>query len=401
MALHQIPPKHTQSSWLKIMSETTVGLALALPLLVPFSLGRNIDMQACIVWALGTTAWVTLFIQRQRIGLLRSWLWWPLGLYGLGCLIALWVHPTVANLLGLEHSRLGVFTLLACAGCGLISQHISEHRLAWGIYISSVVVAASTIPYALLTSSNLARTGGVFHQPDFLAIWLVCGCVVSLGLRPKQVSSRIFMILSLVFMGLIVLLTETRAAIVLLILIALLITVRELRSRQRIVAVLSIIGATMLLAAILHNSAPHSRIIDRNYSGESLRYRASLQSYGVQAVRYQPVTGYGPDNIQTGLSCLTFHDPALIKTCRQGYYFTSSHNIFLDRFIGLGVIGGCAFLITVGGLLYAGIRSTGQARYFWYAALVLCAYYCTNVTSVSLELLLWILLCRAWRNYEI
>lgn len=384
---------------LRIVGESTAMLALALPLLVPFSVHRSIDMQACIVWALGVIAWVILFWQRQRLKDMRSWLWWPVGLYGLSCIATLWVHTGIDDLAGMNGSRLGVLTLLACIGCGLIVRQVPAKRLAQGIYASSVALAAVTIPYSLLISGNLSRTGGVFHQADFLAMWLVCGCIVGYGLWPKKTAYRALMTLSQLLVIGVILLTQTRAALLLLVVLSICIAIRELHARWRIMAIVLVLITAVLIGSVLHMTAPHNRILDRGYSSESLRYRASLQSYGVRAVRHQPMVGYGPGGIQNALSCLTFHDRALQETCRQGYYFDSSHDIFLDRFIALGIVGGLAFLVTVIGLLWAGIRSAGTSRYFWYAALAICLYYLTNVTSVGIELLLWILLCRFWGDH--
>ncbi|HWT56050.1 MAG TPA: O-antigen ligase family protein [Candidatus Microsaccharimonas sp.] len=247
---------------------------------------------------------------------------------------------------------------------------------------------------------SLARVGGAFHQPDLLAIWLVCGWIIGFGLWPQAKKQRWGMAATQTLLLVVIVLSQSRMALLLLIVISLVIAVRQLRGRLRTMAVLLTIGVTGLVGSSAYLIAPHNRVIDSGYSTQSIQYRLTLQSYGVHAVSYQPIVGYGPANIQTGISCLIIHDPALIRTCQQGYYFESSHNIFLDRFIGLGLLGGSAYIIAVGGLLYIGKRQIGIARYVWYAALAICVYYLTNITSVSIELLLWVLLCRFGGSYE-
>lgn len=389
-----------RTNWLQHISKSVAVCSLSLPLLVPFSTGRNIDLQAGIVWVLGTIAWLSLFLWRTDTPSLRRWLWWPIGLYALSCLLTLWFHPDVANLTGLPHSRLGVLSLLACIGCGLVSRFFSVQRLARGLYASSIAIAITAVPYTLITMGSLARVGGAFHQPDLLAIWLVCGWIIGFGLWPQAKKQRWGMAATQTLLLVVIVLSQSRMALLLLIVISLVIAVRQLRGRLRTMAVLLIIGVTGLVGSSAYLVAPHNRVIDSGYSTRSIQYRLTLQSYGVHAVSYQPIVGYGPANIQTGISCLIIHDPALIRTCQQGYYFESSHNIFLDRFIGLGLLGGSAYIIAIGGLLYIGKRQIGIARYVWYAALAICVYYLTNITSVSIELLLWVLLCRFGGSYE-
>jgi O-antigen ligase len=103
----------------------------------------------------------------------------------------------------------------------------------------------------------------------------------------------------------------------------------------------------------------------------------------------------GAANIPVALDCHTLQAADLQKTCRQGFSFNSSHNIFLDRVIEMGWIGGGAYIALVGTCLYRGLRSNREAKVLSLAALLIAFYYLTNITSVTLELLFWILLVSA------
>ena len=81
-------------------------------------------------------------------------------------------------------------------------------------------------------------------------------------------------------------------------------------------------------------------------------------------------------------------------TCRQGYFFNSSHNIFIDRVLAIGWLGGLAFLAIVMLAIYRGLRGKQELWVLGYAVALIGFYYLTNVTSVTLELLLWVLLMR-------
>ena len=86
------------------------------------------------------------------------------------------------------------------------------------------------------------------------------------------------------------------------------------------------------------------------------------------------------------------------ESCDDGYYFTSTHNIYLDRILAIGWIGGLAYSLFVQICLYLGLRLKGQQiQILSYCALVIAIYYLTNVTSVALELLFVILLLRISR----
>jgi O-antigen ligase len=86
--------------------------------------------------------------------------------------------------------------------------------------------------------------------------------------------------------------------------------------------------------------------------------------------------------------------PALQKTCHQGYFFNSSHNIFIDRFLAVGWLGGLAFLALAVLAIYKALRAQPEVRIVGWALLLIACYYLTNVTNVTLELLLWVLILR-------
>jgi O-antigen ligase len=134
-----------------------------------------------------------------------------------------------------------------------------------------------------------------------------------------------------------------------------------------------------------------ARYMDSSDTAASISYRSELQTAALSASLKEPLLGYGPGNLADALNCNKLTASPLQESCDDGFFFNSSHNIFLDRVLMIGWPGGIAFMAFV---LFAIFRSftKPETRSFALAALLISMYYVTNVTSVSLELLLWVLL---------
>jgi O-antigen ligase len=141
---------------------------------------------------------------------------------------------------------------------------------------------------------------------------------------------------------------------------------------------------------MLHYVAP-GRLTNAGYAEQSIHYRLSLQDYALKASGRKPFLGYGPGNLADALRCPWLPAGPLQTTCHQGYFFNSSHNIFIDRILAIGWLGGLAYLGIVILAIYRGIRSKKEVRSMGYGLLLIGCYYLTNVTSLTLELLLWVL----------
>jgi O-antigen ligase len=138
-----------------------------------------------------------------------------------------------------------------------------------------------------------------------------------------------------------------------------------------------------------------SRLTNLHYARTSIDYRISLQAAGLRASTKKPLLGYGVGNLADALACPALTAPSLQKTCDQGYYFNSSHNIFLDRVLAFGWLGGLAWIILILYRLFRTKREAPAEVLLSLCLLMICLYYFTNVTNIVLELLVWVLVLHA------
>lgn len=371
-----------------------LALLASLVFLVPFDAYRNIDMQGLILLVAGVLAAVYLWLDKVKAGLgLEKYL---IGLF-LGCgIVSLLISPHKDyGLLGAPYVRIGLPALFACLFCGLLLRRSPPKTLMAYLYIGITALGLVSLPYAALRYHSFERLGGVFAQADILAVFLGCGLLLGWGLlslypkqRPKILATQIG--LAILLIG-----TQTRAVLLLVLLLSLVWAGRHLSYRWLVGGLL----AGILVLGGVYQFLPQ-RLTNQQYADESINYRLSLQHYGLKATERRPWFGYGPGNLADALACSTLHTNDLQKTCHEGYFFNSSHNIFLDRVLMVGWVGGLAFLGLVILAIIKSFKATSEEYWFFYPLVLIAGYYLTNVTSVSLELLLWILLFRNYGSLE-
>jgi O-antigen ligase len=210
------------------------------------------------------------------------------------------------------------------------------------------------------------------------------------GLHKPLIASR-------ALLAVILFLTGTRAVIAILVLTGLLMLLQSSLSWKRRVAWSTSIIVVVIIGAVATQNILAHRLTSGDLANQSLHYRFALQHFAVKASLHEPLFGYGPGSLSTPLACPTLHNPALQLTCHQGYYFDSSHNVFLDRVLALGWVGGISFSLFVLAALYKGLRTPGMKRYCSYAALLIAAYYLTNPSDLTIELLFWVFLLQPYK----
>ena len=367
---------------------------VCLPFLVPFSDARNIDLQGLILILAGLTGIGAVMLRKPRVlnslSRLEQML---LGVFVASCMLSLLANPHKGyDLLGAPYIRLGAAGLVACVACGLALRNISSKRLMQYLYLIIGVSAILSIPYNMLRLHTLVRIGGVFAQADIFAVFLGCGLLLGLAMWTMYPRWRPpLLIMQLVLLGLL-LLTETRAVLFLVIILYGYMFWQNHKQTGWswwqwlaciIGALLVLIGAKILLPV---------RVTSGAYADQSIRYRLVLQAEALRPAAQKPLFGYGPGNLADALACNKLLTTDLQQTCHKGYFFNSSHNIFLDRILAIGWLGGLAFLALVLIELRAGLWSSADSRVLAYCTLLIAGYYLSNVTDITLELLLWILL---------
>lgn len=369
-----------------------MALAASLVFLVPFDAARNIDMQGVLLIVSGGFAWAAILLERLRpVAALDQTAWLLLGIFIAAGVISFVLNPHAGyDFFGAPYIRLGIGSWLACVGVALLCAKLPKWQLVSFLYGTIMVVALISLPYTWLCVHSLFRAGGVFSQADILACFVGCGLLLGLEIYALYPKHRRLILACQILMAGLLLLTQTRAVIFLTALLGLLWIFQHKDRRIFWHAAGVVAGASVLLAA--GSYAAPGRLTDSAYASRSFDYRLTLQRYAGHAAVQKPFFGYGPGNLADAMPCPALLSKSLQTTCDEGYFFNSSHNIFLDRALGVGLAGGLAFLALVLLGLYRGFHGRKPPQVWVYGLALISAYYLTNVTTATLELLLWVLL---------
>lgn len=369
-----------------------------LPFLVPFEPNRNVDMQGLILLIAGTLSWCALaYGYRTTFRNFSSATKLLIGLYATCCLASLALARFGPYaFVGSPYIRLGSPGLLACVGCGLILSRLKPADLISYLYAIISLLAAVSVPYSLFESGTLVRIGGLASQADVFGVLLGCGLLLGLVTLKKIPRWRNYLLINQVFLSVLLILTGTRAAIILM--LVLVVAWQLQNNRSKFIKWLPIYVVTMIVFVVsLSNFAPN-RLTDSSYAKESIGYRRDLQFTALRGSLDKPVFGYGAGNLADALSCDKLTQKSLRDSCDDGYFFNSSHDIFIDRALGIGWPGAIAYLSIILLAIYHGLHAKSEVRIFGYLTLLISLYYLTNITSVVLELLLWVVLIQCLKR---
>jgi len=375
-----------------VCRNVSLVLVGSLTFLVPFDAARNIDLQGGLLVIGGGFAWCALLLGHREtfrsLGRLTSVL---LGIFAICCLISLLINPHLGyDFFGAPYIRLGAAGLLACIGIGLLLATIAHQRLLTWLYAMILGLSVISVPYSWLHFHSLLRIGGVFSQADIFACFLGCGLLFGLEMLNLYPRRRNVLLGIQLFFAILLLLSQTRAVLLSVIVPCLLWEFQNRRGKALKQVTLYVVAALLFLGG-LHYFMP-DRLTNTAYASQSIHYRLTLQSYALKASKQKPLWGYGPGNLADALACSRLPDRSLQTTCGQGYFFNSSHNIFIDRILAIGWLGGLSYLAVVMLAIYKGLSGKREVRILGYSVILISCYYLTNVTSVTLELLLWVLL---------
>ena len=367
-----------------ISKTSSLCLLVLLPFLIPYEAGRNIDMQGLILLIAGGLAWLALLLEKQVHFKKLPTIF--IGVFLLACILSTLANPHVGyDLLGGPLVRLGTLAFIALPGCALLITQTRLATLIRYLYVEILVIGTVSFLYNLYEFHTLTRIGGVFAQADVLACVIGCGIILGLQVLLHTRHARL-VIVGQLFLAILLALTGTRAVMAI---VFLLIVMWALQARNWRLSLLGLIVVLLTIGGFHQFAA--ARSTDVHDATGSISYRTDLWSAGITAATHKPLLGYGSGNLADALDCRTLHAPALHDTCRKHYFFNSSHNIFLDRVMAVGWVGGLAFLSFVLFALHQGFRQP-ERRIMALTALLISLYYLTNVTAISLELFYWVLL---------
>ena len=376
----------------KTVSEAAITVllvgALSSVFLAPFNNPyQDIDLQVSMVLVCGVGAALYLLVTRYRLLSHRPNLNQLLVLAFCVCCIMTLLHKrTSLDLLGFEGVRLGFLELMSCITVGWVLSFMPAKQYLRAFYYSTVLLSIFSIGYDTVTNHSVWRLGGPIYQADILAVYLGAGFLIGLYFLHRKRNSLILAAETL--LGCTILLTETRIVIYTLVVLGTYLLVIRNKRRWKMAAGCAL--ALLLIAMLLVGS----RVTNVGYADASVVYRGDLVVTAFHDIRHEPLFGYGQGSLYTVLACHSMFEPKLLATCRQGYGFTSSHNIFLDKTLELGLLGGVLYFV-----IYVRALLTSRPDWLWrYLLLLIGVYYLTNVSDVALELLYWCVVIRVMRT---
>lgn len=244
--------------------------------------------------------------------------------------------------------------------------------------------------YSLISFSKFyfnSRFYGNFLQPDIFGEYLTIGFIAGLQVLEylKNKKYIILIYINQLFLISLLYLTETRATFLIAIFINLLFIILVDRKRTKYLQT-----SLLVILLLLFFVSPFRSNSASNLSASST-YRFHLQEVAIPHIRNSILVGSGNQGLQNSILCGEFYKHMdLIQTCREGYYFTSTHNILLDKALVFGILGGLSLLILIIWNIYMKLRDS--SNFVITSGLILLSlflYYFTNVTSLILESILF------------
>ena len=368
----------SQNNLLKLIAGIVVGLGLLVPL---STARRNIDLQGMLLLLGGFYAIAYVAMRRDcRLRKIDQAL--LVGLIASSLLSVFFAHDTSTALLGGLRYRVGMLSLVSAAAIGLALSSKTKFQKIQLLYITSVALALVAIPYNFYFLGSGVRLFGTLYQPDILAAILGCGFLFGLHLLHREPSTKYLWVAQTILLIDLVM-TESRAVLVLVFLLSLVYMLKDLRNWR----LLGIFGVVLVGFVAIGPI----RVTSTSYFGQSISYRSHLAAFVVQKIADRPL-GYGAGNLLKAIDCRDITSPDLVKTCRQGLGFDSSHNWFIDRFLEYGWVGGICFLLLTVRAMFSGRKLNAELQILKLAFLLLVFYSMTNVSGIEIEVFFWIIL---------
>ena len=299
------------------------------------------------------------------------------------------------NLEGVFYDPTGSLVLLSILLLGLLAQQQSRSFILGLIYIFAVVVGLDSYPVALFNSQGFSRFFGIFEQSDVLAEIVGLGLLLNAYFYTKFLQHKYrtaFFGIEAMLAG-VLYLSGTRFVIVTTILLSL-VLFWYLKSHRKELAFLYAGAAVIFL--IFSFTIHVTRITGVADYGSSVSYRLELQNITLRQVPTVPLLGVGVGNIEHVIPCQKLLSVQVLrKTCADGFIFSSSHNIFLDRILQFGLLAGLLYVAIFGMTIIRALQGkyTAELVVVILLEISICLYFLSNVSLPEIELLLFTLNC--------
>ena len=320
---------------------------------------------------------------------------WPLlALIMLVGLNAFKFHSSM-NLEGVFYDPTGSLVLISFILLGLLAALQSQSFILSLVYVFAVVVGIDSYRVAFFNSQGFSRFFGIFEQSDVLAEIIGLGLLLNAYFYTKFVQHKYrtaFFGIEAMLAG-VLYLSGTRFVIVTSVVLSL-VLFWYLKAHRKEVAFLYAAAAAIFL--IFSFTIHVTRITGVADYGSSVSYRLELQNITLRQVQSVPLLGVGVGNIEHVIPCQKLLSVRVLrKTCADGFIFSSSHNIFLDRILQFGLLAGLLYLAIFGMTILRALHAklTAELVVMLLLELSICLYFLSNVSLPEIELLLFTLNC--------
>ncbi len=203
------------------------------------------------------------------------------------------------------------------------------------------------------------RAAGLRADPNETAMLLVVGIPLALhfGLKASRryAKAAYFALIPLIMWGMA--LTGSRGGLLALILVLAMIIMNKPSVKKAGIAVATLIIIVATAPGVLLDRT--DRLVEDHKDG-SVNSRSDLLFYGIKVAAQHPVLGVGPGNIGQAIVAYRYrgHADAEVPSYLFGEEFTVAHNLFLEMFGEIGLLGGLMFL----GILYYSLSNYWRAH---------------------------------------
>ena len=213
-----------------------------------------------------------------------------------------------------------------------------------------------------VVADNVRRLSGPLPHPNALALFLVRPLAVVAAIAVLAPQWRRYAVPPLVVTGMVLLATFSRGAMLAVVVVALILSLYTSR-RTRLVMFSAVLAMGVFAFAVAGDRMRSA------LDGGSVSLRVDIWASALSMIRDSPVWGYGPDQF------LYAYAPRYILPTAWNERFTShAHNLVLDAWIRLGLIGAVAAgvaLIVVFRAVY--LKRNGRASRDWLSSAAVVA----------------------------
>lgn len=389
----------------KITSEKIIIYALALmPFLVIVDSASILSPRILIVWILGLSSLILL--PKQKTHLLINFV----SLLAIFTLAAsLLSDQIVLYIFGASNFGLGVLTLLSVVMVSLfVSKRLEKDEACKAVVLYAAVLGLVSILFDLESVLSGQRLSGVVGNSALLGILLGIGAITSIYMHSRKIKLKYHPVyFSVISISL--LLTQTRAAILPLLILGVLMYLRPIVSKPTNIQKAwktnkkSFLGPVVFATLLFAIGLSSGRTFNTSYLWDSVDYRIEILEHSIETVKGMPFWGFGPGRIEDAL----YQSGPLPEVFQSSYdenvIIESSHNIFVDYLLSYGwlvFILFAAYMLTTVYFSYLLIKAK---EYHWYVFVFLYVLFQQQFTVAWLEtdIVLWASSVAVWNRYVI